>query len=183
MNNQNKKIFSVKTLTMSAIFTALITVLTMFVSVAIPGGHGYIHLGDSMIYACAWALGGPLAGVASALGSILADFFLGYLIYIPATLVIKFLMGYVCFLIMKAFKYRFITSILAMIAAALIMLLGYTLYEYILVRIIDPVTFLNNLVQAVGGVVTGAILIFVLDKINAFTPYITWKANKANERN
>ena len=180
MNKNNK--FSVRNLTMSAIFLALIAILTSF-SFAIPGGHGYIHLGDSMIYTCAWALGGPVAGIVSALGSVLADFALGYGIYAPATLVIKFLMGYVVYLIMKSFKYKQITNIFAMVAGSLIMLGGYTLYEYILTNVLDPVTFLNNLIQAIAGVVIGAVLIFVFNKIDAFTPYISWKADRANEQN
>jgi len=70
-----------------------------------------------------------------------------------------------------------------MVAGSLIMLGGYTLYEYILTNVLDPVTFLNNLIQAIAGVVIGAVLIFVFNKIDAFTPYISWKADRANEQN
>ena len=89
MNKHNNKSMPVRTLTMAAIFAALITALTTF-SFPIPGGYGYIHAGDSMIYTCAWALGGPVAGFAAAIGSALADILLGWAQYAPATAVIKF---------------------------------------------------------------------------------------------
>ncbi|MEX1376096.1 MAG: ECF transporter S component [Eubacteriales bacterium] len=182
MNNQNNKNFSVKKLTVSAIFIALISLLTSF-SFAIPGGHGYIHLGDSMIYTCAWALGGPIAGIVSALGSALTDVMLGYTQYVPATLIIKFLMGYVAYLIMKAFKYRYFADILAMIVSSIIMVAGYTFFEYLLDKAGAVAVIVPNLIQAVGGVVTGAAVILLLDNISAFSPYILWKANKEDERN
>lgn len=177
MNKINNK-FSVKTLTMTAIFIALVTVLTAFVSFAIPGGYGYIHPGDSMIYLCAWALGGPIAGLASALGSALADILIGYPQYAIATFIIKFLMGYVCYLIMKAFSYKKITNVIGMIAASLIMVAGYVGYEYFLSGIGGATAALvPNLIQAAGGVAIGAVVVTVFDSIKGLNPYVTWKAN------
>ena len=184
MNKEkNRKAFPLSKLTMIAVFIALIAVLTSF-PVAIPGGHGYIHLGDSMIYTCAWALGGPAAGVASAAGSALADILLGYPQYAIATLIIKFLMAYICYLIMKAFSYKMGTNIFAMAIASLIMVAGYVGYEYILSgRGGAVVVVIPNLIQAVGGVVLGAVFVAVLNSIRAFDPYIKWKADKQNEQN
>jgi len=184
MNNQikNNK-FTVRTLTTMAIFTALITILTAFVSVAIPGGYGYIHLGDSMIYTCAWALGGPVAGIVSALGSMLADILIGYPQYALATLVIKFLMGYVAYLIMKAFSYKTFTNIIAMCVAAIIMVVGYCSYEYFLSGMGGATAALvPNLIQAAGGVIFGSVVIIVFDNIKAFSPFVTWKVNKKYEQ-
>ena len=180
MNNKNNN-FSVRRLTMTAIFIALITVLTAFVSFAIPGGYGYIHPGDSMIYLCAWALGGPIAGLASALGSALADILVGYPQYAIATFVIKFLMGYVCYLIMKAFSYKKLTNITGMIVASLIMVAGYVGYEYFLSGIGGATAALvPNLIQAAGGVIIGAVAVTVFDSINALSPFVTWKVKKNN---
>ena len=160
MNNQNKtKRLPVRRLTVAAVFAALISVLTLL-SFPIPGGHGYIHLGDSMIYACAWAVGGPLSGIAAAIGSALSDVLLGYPQYALATLIIKFLMGYICYLMMKAFSYKMLTNIFAMIAASAIMVVGYTIYEYFLSGIGGAtIAFGQNLIQFVGGVTVGAVLL------------------------
>jgi len=180
MNSKNSN-FSVRTLTMTAIFIALVTVLTAFVSFAVPGGYGYIHPGDSMIYLCAWALGGPIAGLASALGSALADILVGYPQYAIATFVIKFLMGYTCYLIMKAFSYKKITNIIGMIVASLIMVAGYVGYEYFLSGIGGATAALvPNLIQAAGGVIIGVVAVTVFDSINALSPFVTWKEKKNN---
>lgn len=183
MNKQNNnKSFSVKTLTMISIFIALIAVMTSF-SIAIPGGHGYIHLGDSMVYTSAWIIGGPAAGIASALGSALADVLLGYPQYALATLVIKFLMAYVCYLLMKAFSYKIGMNILAMAIASLILVVGYSFYEYFLSGMGGAIaSIVPNIIQAVGGVTIGVVLIAILNRIDALTPYIRWKADKKNEQ-
>lgn len=177
--NNNK--LSLRRLTVAALFAALVTILTMFASIPIPGGHGYVHLGDSMIYACAWAVGGPIAGVAAAIGSALADVLLGWSQYAPATLIIKFAMGFVCYLIMKAFKYKTATNIFAMAVAAVIMLVGYSLFEYILVGIGGAMeAFVLNLGQAIGGVVLGTVFVIALDKIKALDQFIAWKVERKN---
>lgn len=181
MNNQLKKSFPLRKLTVAAVFAALITILTT-ISIPIPGGHGYVHLGDSMIYACAWAVGGPIGGVAAAIGSALADVLLGWSQYALATLVIKFFMGYICFRLMKAFAYKAAGNIFAMVIASLIMVAGYCSFEYLLSGRGGAVAALApNLIQAAGGVGLGAVLILALDKIKALNPYIAWKANKNNE--
>ena len=183
MNKEkNRKAFPLSKLTMIAVFIALIAVLTSF-PVAIPGGHGYIHLGDSMIYTCAWALGGPAAGVASAAGSALADILLGYPQYAIATMIIKFLMAYICYLIMKAFSYKMGTNIFAMAIASLIMVAGYVGYEYILSGRGGAVVVVIHIPEKSFLIIVGAVFVAVLNSIRAFDPYIKWKADKQNEQN
>lgn len=181
MNNQK---INVKKLALAAIFMALITVTTMAISIPIPGGHGYINAGDAMIYVCAWAVGGPLGGLAAGIGAALADLLLGWAQYAPATLVIKFLMGFVCFLIMKAFKYKTLLNVFAMAAASIIMVAGYFAFDYILSGIGGAAAAVpSNLIQAAGGVVIGMILVTILDSIKALNPLIAWKADKKDEQN
>ncbi len=179
MSNKNDNKISIRTLTTTAIFIALITLMTAFVSVPIPGGYGYIHLGDSMIYTCAWVLGGPVSGIASAFGSALADILAGWPQYAIATFIIKFLMGYICYLVMKGLSYRKWTNIIGMITAAIIMVAGYVGYEYFLSGAGGAVAaIVPNLIQGAGGVVMGAVIVSIFDSINALSPFVTWKANK-----
>ena len=55
-----RKTPSVRKLVLAAMLMAMVTAMTMFVSIKVPGPNsGYIHPGDAMIYASAWLLGSP----------------------------------------------------------------------------------------------------------------------------
>lgn len=181
MNNIDKKnIFSIKKLAVAGIFTALITILTML---AFPIAGGYIHLGDGMIYACAWAVGGVPGAIASALGSALADILLGYPQYAIATLFIKFAMAYVCYAIMKKLAYKGLSNVFAMAVASIIMVVGYCICDYFLGGIGGAIAGIyGNLLQAIAGMILGTILVNMLNSIEAISPYISWKAKKSNEQ-
>lgn len=84
----NKKVLKIAT---AAMFAALITGLTFFPKIPIPGG-GYVHLGDAMIYVAASFLPLPYAMSAAAIGGLLADVFSGYAVYAPFTMVAKALL-------------------------------------------------------------------------------------------
>jgi uncharacterized membrane protein len=59
-------------LTMMAVFTALVFVVTFLVRIPVPGtGGAYLNFGDVVIYIAAFTIGGPYAAVAAALGSML----------------------------------------------------------------------------------------------------------------
>lgn len=76
---------------MAALFAALVTALTFFPKIPIPGG-GYVHLGDTMIYLAASFLPLPFAMAAAAIGGGLADVFSGYAAYAPFTIIVKALL-------------------------------------------------------------------------------------------
>lgn len=86
---KNKKLFKVVT---AAMFAALITGLTFFPKIPIPGG-GYVHLGDAMIYIAASFLPLPYAMTAAAIGGGLADVLSGYVPYAPFTIIVKALLA------------------------------------------------------------------------------------------
>jgi uncharacterized membrane protein len=76
-------------LAVSAIFTALVFVATVVFSSYVPQTTGFFNIGETMVYITA-ILFGPLVGAfAGGVGSMLADLFLGYPHFAPATLVIK----------------------------------------------------------------------------------------------
>ena len=71
------------------IFAALICVLTMVIVIPIPATQGFINIGDAGVMIAGLLLGPVIGGLAGGIGSALADIFLGYTIYAPATLIIK----------------------------------------------------------------------------------------------
>lgn len=85
---KNKKLLK---LIIAAMFAALVTGLTFFPKIPIPGG-GYVHLGDAMIYLASSFLPLPYAVAAAAIGGGLADILSGYATYAPFTIVVKALL-------------------------------------------------------------------------------------------
>ena len=82
---EKKKIVT-KKLVLTALMTALTMVSTLFIRLPLP--LGYVQLGDGFVFLSVFLLG-PLWGtVAAGCGSALADVF-GYVLYSPATLLIK----------------------------------------------------------------------------------------------
>ena len=119
--------FKTKRIALAALFAAVALVVTMLVRVPIPSTSGYINLGDSVIYAAALLLGGPLAAVAAAVGSALADLFVGAAVYAPATALIKALMALAVGAVLR--RKTFARSIAAAVISGVIMVCGYLLYE------------------------------------------------------
>ena len=79
---------SVKKITFTALFAALIAVMTAFIKMPTGINEGYLHFGDSMIY-LAGCLLGPWAALAAAIGGALADILAGAAVWAPATAIIK----------------------------------------------------------------------------------------------
>ncbi|MEI6102199.1 MAG: ECF transporter S component [Eubacteriales bacterium] len=116
-------------LTTAAVMAALIFVFTFLVHIPIPGTQAaYINPGDTIIYICAFVLGGLPAMFAAGIGSMLADIASQSAIYAPATLLIKGAMGIVCATIML--KPTFAKYVLACILGGAIMTAGYAVYDY-----------------------------------------------------
>ena len=79
--------FSGKTMALTAMFAALITVTTAFIK--IPAPLGYAHAGDSMVYLAACVLPAPFSFIAAAIGGALADLTAGYAVWAIPTAIIK----------------------------------------------------------------------------------------------
>ena len=102
MARQNKMVYNV---VLAAMMMCLVLLMTFIIRIPIPGTHGYIHLGDSMVFLSVLILGWKWGAVAAAVGSALADFVGGFAIYAPVTLVAKGIMAAVVGLfIQKALK-------------------------------------------------------------------------------
>ena len=159
MNNKEK----ILKLCYSAVFAALIAFCTAYLSIPIPGGIGYIHLGDMLIYLAASLLPAPFAIGAAAVGGALADLLAAFPVYIPATILSKSITA-------AAFtsrKDRMLCprNFLAMGVAALSCIGTYFLYECVLYGVQAAIAGIPfNLIQTVSSAILYTIIAFVLDK-------------------
>ena len=82
---------ALRRLTTTAVFAALITLMTAYIfHIPVGMNGGYVHLGDSLIYLAAVTLPLPYACAAGAIGGGLADL-LTSPAWAPATIIIKML--------------------------------------------------------------------------------------------
>lgn len=163
MKNKGEKAMSdsrIRALALHGIFTAAIAMLTLFASVPLPAGSSgaYLNAGDAAVYAAAWALGPVGGAITAGVGSALADVLHGAVVYAPATLVIKALMGLVCGLLIKRLR------LAAPAVAGLIMPAGYFAYEYLIAREAAVLGLWTNLIQYAFGAVAGIVLILALSR-------------------
>lgn len=122
MKKQNEKL---RLITITALFSALIYVLTAFFHV--PTIKGYVHIGDAAVFLAACVLPTPYAAAAGAIGAGLSDALSGYFIWIPATVVIKALTA----VFFKSSAGRIISyrNLFALIPALILCVGGYGLYS------------------------------------------------------
>ena len=85
--NRGKVQENIRNMAMTAMFAAMIYLLTAFVH--IPTHQGYVHVGDGIIYLSAAILPVPYAMAASAIGAGLSDYLSGYAVWVLPTVIIK----------------------------------------------------------------------------------------------
>ncbi len=156
---------NIRKLVFSAMLAALACVCTMVIQIPVPATGGYINLGDSIVLLCAWYIGG-IYGVASAgIGTMLADILSGYAIYAPATFVIKALMALTAWAIFRKLR-NHKGQYLGAVAAALIMMTGYFLYESVVLGYgaAAVAAIPANLIQGFTGCTAGVVLSHVIEK-------------------
>jgi len=120
------------TISIIAIFTALNFVLTFWIQIPIPATGGYINIGDIAVMFTALLFGPIIGGISGGVGPMLADIFSPYIIYAPATLIIKGIEGFLIGLISNPRHYKGRISyrdILAVIIGGTLIPLGYFIYE------------------------------------------------------
>lgn len=86
-NSSTQKFSKIVSIALTAMFSALICVATMFIK--IPSPLGYQHAGDAIVYLSACILQNPYGMIASALGGAMSDLLSGYAIWVLPTLIIK----------------------------------------------------------------------------------------------
>lgn len=155
----------------SGLMAALVTIGTIIVRIPTPL-KGYVNLGDCVVLLCALMLPLKYSFFAAGIGSAMADIFSGYIIYAPATFLIKGLMTVIVCCILKS-KYLTSNKLLSLIISGafseLFMVLGYYFYEGVLYGFIpSAVNIPINLLQGIVGVITFSILAKICKKINLF---------------
>ena len=164
---QTKQAQSIRRLTTAGVLAAAIVLLTTLVSIPMPGGFGYINLGDVGVLLAGMLLGGGWGALCAGAASALSDVLLGYTVYAPATFVIKGLVALVAGLLFAKTqkKIRFA----ALYPAALIVPAGYFLYESLLYGTATAIpNILFNTLQCLVGAVVATILGLMLLKTKIF---------------
>ena len=115
----------IRRMAISGLFAALIYVFTAYLH--IPTGAGYTHAGDGLIYLAACILPTPYAAAAGAVGGALADGLTGFLVWMPATIIIKAVTA--LFFSDKSEKIITFRNILGIIPSLVLCVVGYSLYE------------------------------------------------------
>jgi len=165
---------SLKKLITASVFAALACVVTMSVKVPSPL-NGYLNLGDCIVLLCGWCLSPAYAFIAAGFGSALADLFSGYVLYAPATFVIKGAMALIVFYCAKLpikSQGSVIRKLIGALLAEVAMIGGYFIFEGILYGFApSAVNIPANGVQGCAGLVLGLILIKMIEKTNIIPVY------------
>ena len=154
-----------KLLVMTGLFIALGYVATTVLMVPSPTG-GYMNLGDTVVLLGAYLLGPVYGAIAGGVGPALADLLGGYGIYVPATLVIKALMGVTAALLYRALQKKDWALLVCGVAAEAIMVVGYCLFDGFLAGNLAAglAGIPSNLMQAAFGLAASTLLALVLKK-------------------
>lgn len=151
----------------TALLAALTCVATMVIKIPSPM-KGYLNLGDCVVLTAGWMLSPVYGFLAAGLGSALADLFSGYVVYAPATFLIKGLMALVAWFVYKALcgkTYSSISRIISGVLAEIIMVLGYYIFEGFMYGFSPSlVNIPANAVQGIAGLVLGFVLIKIFEK-------------------
>jgi len=158
-----KENFSVKDMITTALWIAVVTVVTMSIVIPIPLTQGYVNLGDSVVFLGVYLLGRRNGMIAAGIGAALADVLIGYTAFAPFTLIIKAAMAFIfgSFLIFSAGKITPqskkvpASSILGIGLATLLMAGGYYLAEWLITgNSVTPVVSIpwNILQGSIGGI-------------------------------
>lgn len=163
MKNQNKT----KKIVLSALLASLVCVATMLIKIPSPL-KGYLNLGDCVVLLSGWVLSPVYGFFTAGIGSALADIFSGYIIYAPATFVIKGLMALVAYFTCKVISGKscnMISRIISGTLAEILMVGGYFIFEGFMYGFIpSAVNIPANAMQGVAGLILGILLVRVFEK-------------------
>ncbi len=153
---------NVLSISIIAIFIALIFVVTYWIQIPIFATEGYFNIGDTAVMFTALLFGPIIGGITGGVGPMLADVFSPYIIYAPATLIIKGIEGFLIGLISNPrsstgrVSYR---DIIAVIIGGICIPLGYFMYEAfvlgfgVAIALIEiPVNFFQFIIAAVFSI-------------------------------
>lgn len=175
---------TVRTITFTGIFAALTLLATYIIKVPTPT-MGYIHLGDTFVLLSGLFLGPVYGSLAAGIGSGLSDLLGGYAAWVPGTFIIKFLTALTAAKLFHVLTHKNkgrapeAAVIVSGIAGEAVMVLGYFLYNILIVSLtagaftgaelataaaasLAEIPF--NIVQGLAGIILSSILYPVLYK-------------------
>lgn len=171
-NTKNISQNTVYSLVLTALFASLIFVATAFFP-KIPLALGYVHVGDTFILLAATFLSPVYAALAAAIGSGLADLTSGYLVWIPATVIIKAMSAWLMssYSVKVGKKHRTKKSLRNLILSCvcgLIVAIGYLIYEVMLFGFGAAIaSFPFNILQGAVSTVLFYLISTVIEKLHA----------------
>ncbi len=167
-------------ITVSSLFAILVFAFTMILKIPTPQG-GYLNPGDAAVLLAGWLLGPTYGFFAAAIGSAIADLFLGYGIYVGATFLIKGAMAVMAYAISQAllrfYRGRHITTpfTISGILSECFMVGSYYLFEAIVCGygFIGALTGISgNILQGVTSIILGVLAYVVLREAGVIDRYI-----------
>ena len=157
-------------LVLSAMFAALVCVATMVIQIPSPMS-GYVNMGDCIVLMSGWILGPIYGTLAAAIGSCFADIFSGYVIYAPATFIIKGLVAFLAWLIFRAMQRAKMNTPVSRICSGIVgeaaMVGGYFLYAALVFGegLAAASSIPGNVMQGIFGITAGILLTEAVVKI------------------
>ena len=143
---------STKKIVTAAMIAALTTITTIIIRIPSPTG-GYIHPGDGVVLLSGLILG-PFWGIfAAAVGSAFTDFIGGYIVFVPATFIIKALGAFFTMIVFNFLEYKSSKKasikklVISGVVGEFIIVLGYFIFE----------AFLFASSMTLPGILSGAI--------------------------
>ena len=147
---------------MTAIFAALVYVVTAYLH--IPTYNGYVHCGDGFIFIAACLLPMPYSVIVGVLGAMLADLLTGFAIWAPGSMIIKGLLAllFTC----KSNKILTVRNLIMLLPAALVSAGGYYLYEVLITGsfVASLAGIPGSLTQAAASSIVFVVIGIALDK-------------------
>ncbi len=151
----------------TSMLSALTCVATMIIKIPSPL-EGYLNVGDCIVLLAGWLLSPAFAFLSAGIGSALADVFSGYVIYAPATFIIKGLMAIITHFLFKILKKKtknIFAQIISGAIAEVWMILGYFVFEGFLYGFAPSlVNIPANGVQGLVGLVLGVVVIKIFER-------------------
>lgn len=153
----------IQKLTLAALFAAFVCVATMIIKIPTPGTSGYIHPGDAFVILCGIFLGPIYGGLAAGIGSALSDLLGGYLLYVPATFIIKGAVAVAVYYSYHKFgkfiKQPVFRCAFSGIFSTLIVAGGYLIFELAIYGTGAIASVPANLVQGISGLVLSSLML------------------------
>lgn len=163
----NQPVNTTRRVVTAALIASLTCVATMLIKIPSPL-KGYLNLGDCVVLLAGWVLSPVYGFLAAGIGSALADIFSGYVLYAPATFVIK---GCMALIAHSGFRWCRKTlgitpsALLSGTAAELLMVGGYFVFEGLLYGFVPSlVNVPANAVQGAAGILLGTALLHMFQK-------------------